>query len=423
MSNRWFRLAIAVLAIGAATAAAVRLVQHERARARVEESGSAGVRAAEAALAAAAGIQIAQAAYVAPGQGDDFWTARVDELLGRLRTASSDLGHAASSFALTAPSSDRLAAVAAADARIRTHLKAGQSRLAAEVVFTDARDALDAIRAPVALLRDEIAGASAGRQAEIRREQALLALASAVVLALAILVLVPPARAAAEATTVAPVAVVPTAPRAAADEEAAVVFPTAASHKPASGRVPKVRVGSIEPVPVAPPTPAVPLVDAAAVCTDLGRVSQSNEIAALLGRAAAVLSASGVIVWLATENRDELYAAAASGYPERLLSRIGSIRRDAANLTAAAFRDGTARTSPRGPSAAAALAAPLMTPHGPVGIFSAELRDVAEVDPERLAVAVIFAAQLAGLLGTVPLPSQAAPEESEPAEPRRAQNA
>ena len=120
-----------------------------------------------------------------------------------------------------------------------------------------------------------------------------------------------------------------------------------------------------------------------------------------MGRAADVLSASGVIVWVASENRDELFPAAASGYDQRLFERIGSIRRDASNLTASSFRGGVSKTTARREGAPSALAVPLLTPHGPVGVFSAELREVAEVDTDRLAVAAIFAAQLASLLGSI----------------------
>jgi hypothetical protein len=151
----------------------------------------------------------------------------------------------------------------------------------------------------------------------------------------------------------------------------------------------------------------VSLIDAAAVCTDLGRVSQSIEITALLERAAKVLNASGAVVWMATPDRHEMYPAASAGYDERLLMRIGAIKRDANNVTAAALRDGASRTSPKAANSSAALAVPLMTPLGPVGVFSAEIKEVAIVDETRLAVATIFAAQLASLLGSMSAPAAA----------------
>ena len=154
-------------------------------------------------------------------------------------------------------------------------------------------------------------------------------------------------------------------------------------------------------MPQPPPAPVVALADAAAVCVDLARLSDSGEISKLLERAAAVLNATGIVVWMASEDRAELFPAAAAGYDERLFSRIGSIPRDASNLTGAAFRDGSPKTSPGSESAAAALAVPLMTPEGPVGVLSAELKPLGQVDPSRLAVATIFAAQLSMLLGSM----------------------
>jgi hypothetical protein len=158
------------------------------------------------------------------------------------------------------------------------------------------------------------------------------------------------------------------------------------------------------------------------VCTDLGRVSQSIEISALLQRAANVLNASGVVVWMASSAGRELYPAASAGYDDRLLARIGSIPRDAANVTAGALRDAAPRTSPALGSSAAALAVPLMTPLGPVGVFSAEIREVSEVDEARMAVAAIFAAQLATLLGSMATPAiQSEPLQDNDAQPAKAQ--
>jgi hypothetical protein len=166
-----------------------------------------------------------------------------------------------------------------------------------------------------------------------------------------------------------------------------------------------------------PPPPAGPsLREAAAICTELGRASQSVEVSHLLARAAKVLDASGAVVWMASADGRELYPAASAGYDERLLSRIGSIPRTANNVTAGAIRSGTARASARVGQSAAALAVPLLTPLGAVGVLSAELKDVAEVDEARLAVATIFAAQLASLVGSRPsaaaTPSAPAPQDA-----------
>jgi hypothetical protein len=132
----------------------------------------------------------------------------------------------------------------------------------------------------------------------------------------------------------------------------------------------------------------------------LARASQSIEVSSLLARAAKVLDASGAVVWMASPDGRELYPAASTGYDERLLSRIGTIPRTANNVTAGAIRSGTPRASPRVGQSAAALAVPLLTPLGAVGVLSAELKNIPEVDETRLAMATIFAAQLASLVGS-----------------------
>ena len=142
------------------------------------------------------------------------------------------------------------------------------------------------------------------------------------------------------------------------------------------------------------------LKEAATICTELARASQSVEVSNLLARAAKVLDATGAIVWMASADGRELLPAASAGYDERLLVRIGAIPRTANNVTASAIRTGTPRTSPRVGQASAALAIPLLTPLGAVGVLTAELISAPDVDETRLAVATIFAAQLASLVGT-----------------------
>jgi hypothetical protein len=424
------------MAIGVAGAAGYRILRHEQHLARTTASTRAGQYAAESAIATISEIKAALHAYVAPGQGHDFWMARASMLMAKLRGTNAELAHAAASSGLPLTDeldrSDRLAAL---EKRARTHANAGQMLLAGEVIFTEARDELDTMRLAVVSTREALAQAADRQNAELRREEIVLALGATAVMVLGILVLVPPGRA--------PAIPAPAASASAGDASDAGYGGTAI----AASRRPKVRVGSIAPAddsasaaressnandgdssPKRPATdsgqpealegrrdgredaPGLRLSDAAAVCTDLGRVSQTNEIEALLGRAARVLSASGVIVWVASENRDELLPAASSGYDERLFERIGSIRRDAANLTAAAFRAGTPRTSVGGTAAPAALAVPLLTPHGSVGVLSAELRDVVAIDSDRLALAAIFAAQLANLLGSMGPPIESVGE-------------
>jgi hypothetical protein len=434
VSNRWFRFVIALLAIGLASVAAYRIIQHERQLETVAAASERANDAAEAAKNTVSELRAALHAYVAPGQSHGFWTARSVTLLDRLRGSLLELESATAVLGMALTDeldlSDRLAD---AERRARGHVGNGQSLLAGEVIFNEARDLLDTMNQQTTRLDDEVAQRATTQIVSARREQALLAAAAASVMALAIVVLAPAGRRVHVSEPTSTTAAAPPAPEAAAAGKAALGAAPAQRQVTArtipSDRRPRVRVGSIEPTPptpepaataqapAAPPLatspppvgaasstdatpPGISLPDAAAVCTAFGRVAESAEISALLARAAGILSASGLIVWVASEQRNELFAAAASGYDERLFARLGSIARDASNLTAAAFRDGQPHTRSRGTGTAAALAVPLLTPLGPVGVFSAELREVADVDADRLAVSAIFAAQLASLLGS-----------------------
>jgi hypothetical protein len=437
VSNRWFRFVIALLAIGLAAGAAYRIVQHERELAVVTDASRHANDAAESSIATISELKAALHAYVAPGQGQDFWTSRSAVLLEKLRASVAELESAATTLDVEVNDdldvADRLAV---AEQRARGHVRNGQSLIAGEVIFTEARDLLDSMRLQAVRIHDEATQRAVTASAAARREQMLLAAAAAGVMALAIIVLVPPGR-------ITPVGQPESTPATAPATGSRVSTPPASDASQAQPvrqsrtippeRLPKVRVGSIEPAPVVqtpppapvdtpaasvpppqvqpdePKPPAIDLAGAASVCTALARVSESHEIATVLARAATVLSASGVIVWVASEQGNELLAAAASGYDERLFTRLGSIDRDASNLTAAAFREGQSQTRGRGTGTAAALAVPLLTPIGSVGVFAAELRAVAEVDADRLALAAIFAAQLANLLGSMTSISEIAP--------------
>jgi hypothetical protein len=143
----------------------------------------------------------------------------------------------------------------------------------------------------------------------------------------------------------------------------------------------------------------VDLAGIAALCTDLSRVSDTRALPAALERAAALLDASGLVIWIADPDGRELAPIVSHGYPDHLLVRMGTIGRDAENVTAAAFRTGLVQTVSADAVSNGAVAAPLIAASGPVGVMAAELhRDPGGNDDVR-AIAAIVAAQLATLMG------------------------
>jgi hypothetical protein len=167
-----------------------------------------------------------------------------------------------------------------------------------------------------------------------------------------------------------------------------------------------------QPAAVAPVAPVLPpiepgvavtvLRDVGEICADLSSLGDTGALSGALERAAKVLGASGVIVWIASNDGNSLSPVASHGFDEKLVTRIGRIPRESANLTAAAFRENVARVSAASATAPAALAVSLCGPSGSVGVLSVELKTDVPADDARVALATIFAAQLATLANPIP---------------------
>ena len=123
-----------------------------------------------------------------------------------------------------------------------------------------------------------------------------------------------------------------------------------------------------EPGAAAAAVPPFDFKSIAALCTELSRVDDTMALPPLLERAAALLDAAGIILWIADPDGRELNPVLAQGYPQHLVNRLGTIPRNAENATAAAYphrharRRSTAKAvrmarSPRRSSRAAAASA------------------------------------------------------------------
>jgi transcriptional regulator with XRE-family HTH domain len=153
----------------------------------------------------------------------------------------------------------------------------------------------------------------------------------------------------------------------------------------------------------APPQPESDLAAAAHLCTELGCVYETRGAVPLLPGAARVLDAVGLIVWVWDPQGTELRPVLAHGYSEKVLARLPRVRRDADNATATAFRSAHTCIVNGSDLASGALVVPLMTPVGCVGVLAVELQHGSEQKESVRALATIFAAQLATLVGTARL--------------------
>jgi hypothetical protein len=164
-----------------------------------------------------------------------------------------------------------------------------------------------------------------------------------------------------------------------------------------------------EPAAVAPsPTPVFRAL--ADLCGDLGRVSDAGDLDPLLARAASLLGAKGLVVWLLSGDGQSLSPAVAHGYDSTVLARMGSVPLSADNLTVSAFRSKAPATSPAASDRPAAVAVPIVSATGPSGVLAAEVQQADDLE-QLAALAAVLAAQLANLF---PAPAEQVAERTAP---------
>lgn len=394
MSRKPVRFGLLIVGLLITAALVYRAVDDEASLGRAYRGSVAHNIAAGQALEALQDLRASLHAYVAPGQGVPFWSRRSEQLLDTLRQ------HVVMLDAAVAPNGGSLAEtldavdqLAAAERRSREYARRGETLLAGDVVFTEARDLLSAATEQIHTARSTLATSHDRRVSALRREQAMLGGAAIFTWIAIALLLVTPAKA--------DPAKDPNSWR----EELAQTIKKPVPKEPE-------RTKPLEPLeplerlkPLDPAEPSVPLRSVQAVseiCSDLSSLADTGALSGALDRAATILGASGVIVWIASNDGNSLSPVASHGFDQKLVTRIGRIPRDSANLTAAAFRENVPRVSAATATAPAALAVSLCGPSGPVGVLSAELKPDVPADEARVALATIFAAQLATLANPIP---------------------
>lgn len=370
--------AMALIAIGVA---AVLLIRSER---QISEHASllrAFDRHAREASDALAEARVAQHGYVAAGQGDAFWMSKVSATTEALNAALAALRQAATPVGRTAI--DEATATAAEfgsiDRRVRDYLTSGQPLMAADVIFTEGSDAAATAGRQVETARLAEHQVFDRNVADMRRQEAITIGAAAAVLALVVLLLIPVRRAPVakesfEGATSTSIARLSAAARTAA----------------ASGETPS-------------PTAGEMFRAAADLATDFGRVRDLEELTRLLGRAADVLDASGLMVWMGTSSGGNLRPVLAHGYSSQMVARMPPVARSADNAAASAYRSGTLQIVLSRPGVSSgAVVAPILSADGCIGALSAEIRGSGETSELIQAFAAIFASHLAGVLAMTP---------------------
>jgi len=391
MKSRAVRLALLSLFVGASGATAYLFwVGEWRSRSEVQVARSFDERAG-AAERDLLELRAAQQAYVAAGQGDQFWASKVASDTTRLRDTLSALRADATSLPAQSAldnASSALQDFEQLDHRARDYARAGQKLVASDLIFADGFEISGAVASSIGQARtserqahDE--AARAGRQRE-------LAAAGGTVLAglLVMTLLVPPVQAKQLPIATPTLTPVPAASENVADGPGRGLDETWNSTRPPAGTQ-----ASID---------ALDINGIASLCSDLARVTDTGALPAMLERTAIVLDAPGIVLWIADPDGRELSPIVTHGYSPKTVARLGTILRDSENATASAFRTSLLQTVKADAVSNGAIAVPLVTPAGCVGVMAAEVRHEGEQDSAKLAAATIVAAQLATLVGPPP---------------------
>jgi hypothetical protein len=354
---------------------------------------------------AALDLRMAQQAYVAVGQGDEFWSSKVSAQIAQLRDDLTRLRADAPAAEARTHLDDAISSLEdfeRMDARAREYARSNQRLLASDLIYSDGLEKSTGIVDALERARTEVAGFSEAVASESDRRELLIAGGTAAAALALGLVLVPiPPRPVVDTSAPVPAAADPITP---VDHD----FLQLRDVRDPLPPPPTITPPSLREAPTEALDP-FDLGRVASLCTELARVVDTRSLPAVLEQTASVLDANGVVLWIADPDGRELNPIVTHGYPPHLVTRLGTIPRDAENATAAAFRTALLQTVHADSISNGAIAVPLVTPSGCVGVMAAEVRHGGEKQDAKLAAAAIVAAQLATLVGPPSVRPQARP--------------
>jgi hypothetical protein len=349
---------------------------------------------------ALADARAGQQAYVAAGQSSSYWIPKVATIVLEVGGAMDSLRGAAISAAAAQALLDASSSIAEfgnVDKRVRDYLNADQSLMASDIVFSEGSVAAARAAAQVESARLAEHQAFDADEATLRRLEAY-AIGAASGLSVLILAILGFARGSTKRASAAVENQPETSATLIADE-----LPLRESSMSLGRMAPKAEKAKAAPAPAvqAPAPSAIALKAAADLCTEFGRIHDLAELKILLGRAARVMNANGLVVWLGNPSGIDLQPVLAHGYSDQVLSLMRPVPRGADNAAAAAYRSGAQQIVASKPNAQlGAIVAPLLATDGCIGALTAEVKDGGERSEQVQALAAIFAAQLAGILGS-----------------------
>ena len=318
------------------------------------------------------------------------WFARVRRLLTQIESEATGLHTSAVSSSAARTFDDITARVVSAVARAEENLRDGHDLMAADLVQDEAKPGAEAMRAAVLEWRAAEGNATEAARTALVQQLWMVLGGTLGFWAIGVLLL---------------------APRQTADVAAA---PTSLSILPEPAGDTVIAAPAVVP-PVQPATiediPAIDLVPAAELCADIARADSGETLAALVDRAADVIGASGIVVWLAGTD-EALVPALAHGYGPHALGLLGALPVSEDNVTTRAWHSGQLQWMDGDSRSRAALAAPMFQGPRRTGVLAVELRDGSAPGPLPRALTSILAAQFATAVSPQAEPAATQPLEA-----------
>ena len=350
-----------------------------------------------------ADLRAAQQAYIAAGQDHAYWFARVSSTLGDATSELDDLARSA----MAAGAVDALGNARSAverlerlDQLVRDHATAGQDLMASDLIFTDGAELASQTASQIEVARVSERRAHERLRQRRRNDQAI-ALAAGMGTGLLVAFFLLPVKWRERVTlAAAPSGVGETAETAA---DTTVIQPAETPLLERDDHADRLSSDTVAPIGSASDTATHDLRLAAALCTDLSRLTDLDDLPGVLERATSLLHAAGLIIWVRDGSGNALRPVAGHGYSPDTLSRMGPISCDGDNAAATAYRRAELGVVSGSAESLGAVVAPLLSPTRCVGVMSAEIHEGWETNETIQATASILAAQLATLVTAEPL--------------------
>lgn len=316
------------------------------------------------------------------------WFTRVRRLLSQIESEAKGL-HTSTAAASAARTFDDITGrVVAAVAKAEENLRDGRDLMATDLVQDEAKPGAEAMRAAVIEWRAAEGNATETARAALVQQLWMVLGGTLAFWTIGVLLLAP------RQTVAAP---------AAAASLSILSDP--------AGDLALAAPANVAPVPSAPPpqeVPALDLVPAAELCADIARADSGEALAALVDRAADVIGAAGIVVWL-EGGEEALVPALTHGYGLQARTLLGALPLSEENVTTRAWHSGQLQWVEGDSRSRAALAAPMFQGARRTGVLAVELTNGSAAGPLPRALTSILAAQFATALSPQPAAASASP--------------